>query len=51
MQIEVDDKELNWLIKILSEKVNQLDSQGESIDAKRLEKIANDITRQTKMEK
>ena len=51
MQAEIDDKEIDWLIKILHEKIHQLDSHGESIAARRLEKIVNDITRQTKMEK
>lgn len=51
MQLEIDDVELDWLIKILHEKVHQLDSLGESIHAKRLEKIVNDMTRQTKLEK
>ena len=51
MQLEIDYKELDWLIRILSEKIHQLDTEGGSIDARRLEKIVNDIPRQTKMEK
>ena len=51
MQLEIDYKELDWLIRILSEKIHQLDTEGESTAARRLEKIVNDITRQTKIER
>ncbi len=50
LQIETDDKELDWLITILSEKIYQLDTEGECIIARRLEKVVNDITRQARME-
>jgi hypothetical protein len=51
LQIEIDDKELDWLIRVINDKIHQLDAEGECIAAKRLEKIINDITRQTKTEK
>ena len=51
MQLEIDYKELDWLIRILNEKIHQLDTEGESTTARRLEKIVNDMTRQTKIEK
>ncbi len=51
MELDIDDKEIDWLIKILNEKIHQLDTERESVAARRLKNIVNDITRQTKTEK